>query len=600
MQAMGYPGRMSTILWLKDIQKGDSSIVGEKAAKLSELLKNNFPVPNSFVITTEAFSDYLNENGLANEIFGTIDNIDIEDKSSVQNASNKIQNLIKKIPLSEDFKREILENYEKFNISMDVFKVAKPALELIKAGRDLPYVSIQTSIESPNLMLKNIKGNTNLIGAIQESWASFYNEEAIYNIKKNNLDYEKIALIVAKQINSQKSGFLSTINKQNKDEMSVRAVYGLVEPLASGAINYDVYSINKDNLRPVMKDITKKEYMYSLDFAYGVSMMKSIQLDWQDQQALSDFELRRLAETAVKIEGYYKKPLEIEFAFERNNLYIIDTKEITFDEEKEGKREVIPEIKFFDEKTEIENIQSGIIEPEIETITEIKTVLDSEDNLGNIVPSDGVSLLNEFRTYEDAKRLVSSLDIKPIWYKSTNLKDKLLLRAEFEVIKKLHDEGFTNIGVMLPKITNVNQIKEVKKMLDDVGLKAQTNIDLGIIIDTPAAVQIIKELCEEGIDFVSIDANELIKLTLANDELNEMHPAILRQIKHVVNVCKGYDVETSIYGEITNNQEMIEFLIKTGVDSIAVNPENVNKVRNLAAKTERKLLLNVARKDFYI
>lgn len=591
---------MGSILWLKDIQKGDSSIVGEKAAKLSELLKNNFPVPNSFVITTEAFSDYLNENSLANEIFETIDNIDIEDKGSVQNASNKIQNLIKKIPLSEDLKREILENYEKFNISMDVFKVAKPALELIKAGRDLPYVSIQTSIGGSNLMLKNIKGNTNLIGAIQESWASFYNEETIYNMKKNSLDHEKIALIVAKQINSQKSGFVSTINKQNKDEMSVRAVYGMVEPLVSGAINYDVYSINKDNLRPVMKDIPKKEHMYALDFAYGVSMMKNIPLDWQDQQALSDFELRRLAETAVKIEDYYKKPLEIEFAFERNNLYILDTKEITFDEGKEDKLEVIPEIKFFDEKTEIENIQSSIIEPEIETITEIKTILDSEDNLGNIISSDGINLLNnEFRTYEDAKRL-ASLFSKPIWYKSINLKDKLLLRAELEITKKLNDEGFTNIGLMLPKITNVGQVKVVKGMLDDVGIKAQKNIDLGIVIDTPAAVQIIKELCEEGIDFVSIDADELTKLTLANDELNEIHPAILRQIKHVVNVCKGYDVETNIYGEITNNPEMVEFLIKTGIDSIAVNPENLGKVKNFAEKTEKKLLLNAARKDFYI
>ncbi len=587
---------MSTILWLKDIQKGDSSIVGERAVKLSELLKNNFPVPNSFVITTEAFSDYLNENGLANEVFETIDNIDIEDKASVQNASNKIQNLIKKIPLSEDFKREILENYEKFNINMDVFKVAKPALELIKAGRDLPYVSIQTSIEGPNLMLKNIKGNTNLIGAIQESWASFYNEEAICNIKKNNLDYEKIALIVTKQINSQKSGFVSTINKQNKNEMSVKAAYGLVEPLISGAINYDVYSINKDNLRPIMKDITKKEHMYALDFAYGVSMMKSIPLDWQDQQALSDFELRRLAETAIKIEDYYKKPLEIEFAFERNNLYILDTKEIIFDEEKDGKLEVISEIKFFDEKTEIENIQSSIIEPEIETITEIKTILDSEDNLENVASSDGINLLNnEFRTYEDAKRLVS-LFSKPIWYKSIDLKDKLLLRAELEIISKLNDEGFTNIGLMLPKITNVSQVKGVKGMLDDVGIKAQRNIDLGIVIDTPAAVQIIKELCEEGIDFVSINADELTKLTLANDELNEMHPAILRQIKHVINVCKGYDVETSIYGEITNNPEMVEFLIKTGIDSIAVNPENIAKAKNLAEKTEKKLLLEIARR----
>lgn len=183
-----------------------------------------------------------------------------------------------------------------------------------------------------------------------------------------------------------------------------------------------------------------------------------------------------------------------------------------------------------------------------------------------------------------------------------------ILKAEFEAIKQIHDSGYNNVGVMLPMIISVDEVRKAKDILREVGLEPQENIDFGVMIECPAAVQIIKELCEEGIDFISFGTNDLTQFTLAIDRnnskvqelYNEMHPAVLRQIKYVIDVCKRYDVETSICGQAASNEEMAEFLVKAGIESISANIDSVKKIRNTVAKTEKKLLLGVARKGFKV
>ena len=128
------------------------------------------------------------------------------------------------------------------------------------------------------------------------------------------------------------------------------------------------------------------------------------------------------------------------------------------------------------------------------------------------------------------------------------------------------------------------------------------------MIETPAACKIIKEICEEGVDFISFGTNELTQLTLGVDKnnentaklFNELHPAVLREIKDVVKTCKEYNVETSVCGEAGSNPEMAEFLVKVGIDSIAANPDAVEKIRHVVARAEKRLLLKAARKDLDI
>jgi predicted Fe-Mo cluster-binding NifX family protein len=117
------------------------------------------------------------------------------------------------------------------------------------------------------------------------------------------------------------------------------------------------------------------------------------------------------------------------------------------------------------------------------------------------------------------------------------------------------------------------------------------------MVETPAAVQIIEELCEEGLDFISFGTNDLTQFTLALDRneehvqslYDETHPAVLREIAHVIEVCRDYGVETSICGQAGSRPEMAKFLVECGIDSVSVNADAARKISLVIAEVEKNL-----------
>ena len=174
------------------------------------------------------------------------------------------------------------------------------------------------------------------------------------------------------------------------------------------------------------------------------------------------------------------------------------------------------------------------------------------------------------------------------------LRHPKILKAELQAIKEVAD-SFHNkkIGIMVPVIIGVDELKEVKRIArEEVGIPK--NVRIGIMVETPASVQLINDFCEEGIDFVSFGTNDLTQFTLAVDRNNgdvqylfdEMHPAVLNSIKYVIRRCKHYNVETSICGQAGSREEMARFLVDEGIDSITVNADAAEKISRLVARVE--------------
>lgn len=171
-----------------------------------------------------------------------------------------------------------------------------------------------------------------------------------------------------------------------------------------------------------------------------------------------------------------------------------------------------------------------------------------------------------------------------------------ILRAEFEAVREVA-KAFPKkkIGLMIPLLIRVEELREAKKIMKEVGI--EDNMQIGVMVETPAAVQIIEDLCEEGIDFISFGTNDLTQFTLALDRNNEnvaslydeTHPAVKREIQHVIRVCRKYGVETSICGQAGSRPEMAEFLVREGIDSISVNADAARKISELVQKIEANL-----------
>ncbi|WP_461460984.1 phosphoenolpyruvate synthase [Methanobrevibacter sp.] len=178
-----------------------------------------------------------------------------------------------------------------------------------------------------------------------------------------------------------------------------------------------------------------------------------------------------------------------------------------------------------------------------------------------------------------------------------------LIQCEFKAIKKLHEKGYTNVGIMIPLSQSVAELKKAKELCAEVGLIPQKDVEFGMMVETPAAALIIEDYIKEGIDFVSLGTNDLTQYTLAIDRNNEFtaknyteeHPAVMKLIERTIKICVENGVTCSICGQAGSVPHIVEKLVGFGITSVSSNADAISDVRKTVAKAEQKLILDAAR-----
>ena len=303
----------------------------------------DLPVPPAFVITTKAYKEFLEHNKISEKIYNELNNLDVENNQELQRRAENCRNLILNSEIPEHIKNDILESYDNMNVNEDLLRASKGALDIIRAGRDLPYVAVRSSATAEDLVATsfagqqatflNIKGNKNLLKAVKECWASLFTGRAVYYRVKNNFPHEKvfIAVIVQKQIQSISSGVMFTANPStnNESEIVIEAGLGLGETVVSGQITPDMYVIDKESLTIKTKTVNEQEFRLILDPNTNQNAQKNLTEDEAKRQKISDYDIIKLAEIGKRIEQHYEKPQDIEFATENSKIYIVQTRAIT-------------------------------------------------------------------------------------------------------------------------------------------------------------------------------------------------------------------------------------------------------------------------------
>jgi pyruvate,water dikinase len=175
---------------------------------------------------------------------------------------------------------------------------------------------------------------------------------------------------------------------------------------------------------------------------------------------------------------------------------------------------------------------------------------------------------------------------------------KKAFELEIEVVKKVREKGLKNLWVMVPFVRKIGDIKKVRKILEEKGLLDDPTMKLFIMAEVPSVALQIDEFCKYC-DGFSIGSNDLTQLTLGVDrdsdllaeEFDERDPAVLKAIEMIVKGAKRNGKYVSICGQAPSNYpEIVEYLVKLGIDSISVNPDKVIETRKLVAKIEKKIL----------
>lgn len=164
----------------------------------------------------------------------------------------------------------------------------------------------------------------------------------------------------------------------------------------------------------------------------------------------------------------------------------------------------------------------------------------------------------------------------------------------------LRASAYGQIAIMFPMIISVGEVKQIKAILEEVktelreaGIAFNENLEIGIMIETPAAVMMSHELAKE-VDFFSVGTNDLTQYTLAIDRQNPKldafydahHPAVLAMIKMAADNAHAEGKWIGICGELGADLELTETFLEMGIDELSVSPSMILPIRKKVRETK--------------
>lgn len=314
---------MEDIVWFKDVGREDVDRVGGKGANLGELSKFEIPVPNGFIVTAQAYFYNLIQSGAQDRIRGILYSLDVNNPLQLEQKAKECQKIIKEITLDPKLENNLYKFYKKLSGDHDQLVAVRSSA----TAEDLP----QASFAGQQSTFLNIKGNKDLKKAVLDVWASLFEARAIFYRSEQKFDNFKvgIAIPVQRMVESETSGIMFTIDPltNDKSKIIIEAVFGLGELIVSGQTTPDHYEVDKKTFTIISKKIAKQEKQ--LVNTKNGNKLVSISKFYQNAQKLSDEKIIELAKLGHKIENHYFFPQDIEWAYEKNKIYIVQTRPIT-------------------------------------------------------------------------------------------------------------------------------------------------------------------------------------------------------------------------------------------------------------------------------
>lgn len=332
------------ILWFDQISVDDVDLVGGKNASLgemySQLTQKGISVPNGFAITSKGYWDFINSNGLAQQIDQLVNSIDLDNMNDLAEKGHKIRELIRNAYFPELLREAIVEAYK--HLCIQYGKDADVAVRSSATAEDLADASFAGQQET----YLNIRGDDMLLNSIKNCFASLFTNRAIVYRANKGFNSSSIALSVGvqKMVRADKgaSGVMFTLDTESGFEnvIFITAIYGLGENIVQGRVNPDEYYVFKPTFKQGYRSILSKKLgskseklVYAVD---GNKRTKNIPVSEEDQKrfVLSDDEILKLANWAMIIEDHYSEKrgkktfMDMEWAKDgiTNELFIVQAR----------------------------------------------------------------------------------------------------------------------------------------------------------------------------------------------------------------------------------------------------------------------------------
>lgn len=274
---------MNFIKRFDQIKENEIELVGGKALSLGRLIQANLPVPPGYVITTEAYRS------------------------------------LKSSSISSEFETDILKSFDELGaerVAVRSSAIAEDSPDASWAGQFESYLNVDRD---------------QLLESIKKCWQSASSElvEAYAESQSTSNEQLAIAVVIQKMIDSDVSGVAFSVNpiSKNDDELMVEAIYGLGELLVQGMVTPDNYIVAKTNFEIIEKQVKTKSTM--LIYQDGENIEQRVPETHRDESCLDNNQLIELSKLIIKVEQYYDKPQDVEWALENNSFYLVQSRPIT-------------------------------------------------------------------------------------------------------------------------------------------------------------------------------------------------------------------------------------------------------------------------------
>jgi pyruvate,water dikinase len=319
---------MKYVKFFKEISKDDIPVVGGKCANLGEMVNLKLPVPPGFSVTANGFKKFLKVKNLDKKIFKILGETDVNNSKQLEDNTKKVRDMIMKASVPVEIKNEIFKAYEK-TFKKSMMKYDSVIARSSATAEDLP----DASFAGQQISVYNIRNKKELLDAVKQCWASLYTARSTFYRESKGFKHEKVLIAVAvqKHLKSDKSGVGFTIHPStgNKDQVMVEGSWGQGDMVVSGAVTPDTYILNKKDGKIIEKHISSKEKMKVFDDKKGGLKVVQVPPKKQKIPALSDSDLKRLHELALKLEKHYRHPQDFEWAIEGGAVYLVQTRAVT-------------------------------------------------------------------------------------------------------------------------------------------------------------------------------------------------------------------------------------------------------------------------------
>ncbi len=311
----------SYVLGFQEIDQTQVAVVGGKGAHLGELSRiEGVRVPAGFCVTADAFRQIMADAPSIDERLDRLSRLSPDDREAVRTLSAQIRRTLEGVAIPDDLAAAITGALARLG------ELAAYAVRSSATAEDLPTASFAGQQDT----YLNVMGSTAILRHVSLCWASLFTERAVIYRQRNGFDHQKVsmAVVVQQMVFPQAAGTLFTADPvtSNRRVVSVEASFGLGEALVSGRMNADVYKVRDGEI--VTKAIATKQLAVHASPGGGTQEL-AIERERQEQPALTDAQIVRLAQLGRRIEAHFGHPQDIEWCLVDEGFQIVQSRPIT-------------------------------------------------------------------------------------------------------------------------------------------------------------------------------------------------------------------------------------------------------------------------------